>query len=152
MRPVTSTISAARHSLGAVAEALLVVAIVATLVVALAPVYGPAAWFAGSVDARGGKASSVTVIVPDGRFGGSVTGLVTGSGTTWVDVVCTSSSGSGGMTTWARPDASGSFTVTLGPTPSWASGSASCQATAGYYAKNGRWRVLATTTFDAVAV
>ncbi len=39
---------------------------------------------------------------------------------------------------------------TLGPTPSWSSGDADCTAEVGYYAKNGRWKSLASTTFQVV--
>lgn len=153
MRAVTATMSAVRHSLGALAEALLIVAIGVALVAALAPVYKPVGWFVGSADARGKPSTnSVTISVNDGRFGGNTVGQVSGSGASWVDVVCTLSDGSIGMTSWVKPDATGSISFGLGPTPSWSAGGASCTAIAGYYSSNGRWRALASTTFTVYAV
>ncbi len=153
MRAITATTSAIRHALGALAEALLLVAIGVALLATLAPAYIPAGWFAGSADAKGrASTSSVTISVNDGRFGGNAAGQVSGSGASWVNVVCTLSDGSIGMTTWVRPDATGAVAFGLGPTPSWSAGGASCTATAGAYSSNGRWRALASTTFTVYAV
>ena len=45
--------------------------------------------------------------------------------------------------------ASGSTaTFTLGPTPSWTYGAATCVAQEGYWGSNGRFRVIADTTFS----
>ena len=151
MRAATIPWSTIRHALGVLAEALLIVAIIVTLLTVLAPVLKPAGQYAGTVDARGKTASSVSIRVPDGVFGSTTTGVVTGSGVTWVEVVCILPDGLTGMTSWARPDATGSFSVGLGPTPSWPSGAAACTASAGAYSSNGRWRVLATTAFKVSA-
>jgi hypothetical protein len=53
------------------------------------------------------------------------------------------------MSQWARVDATNHATLTLGPTPTWTSGGASCTAEQGYFAGNGRWRVQATAAFAA---
>ena len=45
----------------------------------------------------------------------------------------------------------GTTTLSLGPTPNWSSGAANCTADEGYFARNNRWRVSGSTTFNAAA-
>jgi hypothetical protein len=55
MRPISAAASIMRHSIGALGEAMLVAAIIAALAFALAPVYAPADFLAGTGEAAAGK-------------------------------------------------------------------------------------------------
>jgi hypothetical protein len=50
------------------------------------------------------------------------------------------------LASWTRIDASHRARVNLARSAAWSSGAASCTAEEGYFAANGRWRVLATAT------
>lgn len=61
MRSITTLASVARHVVGVGLEALLIVAIVMTLLLALAPVYRPADLLAGTTDAQAGRRYTATL-------------------------------------------------------------------------------------------
>jgi len=61
MRAVSTVASGLRHSAVAIAEALLVAAIIAGLLLALSPVYQPADFLAGTESAQAGGRVSVTL-------------------------------------------------------------------------------------------
>jgi hypothetical protein len=155
MKALSGAASVARHSLGAVTEALLIAAIVAALALALSPLYGPARFITGtgSVDAAkggghggGNTTSGVTISVPDGTFGSSVVATVKG-GAPWVHVTCFQGGGIA-LTDWERTDANGQTPIGLGPTASWSSGAATCSAEAGHFNNRSKWVIDATTSFD----
>ena len=148
--PVGSAIGfAARHTVGMLAQALLVLAIVAALVFAAAEVIGTGPAGANSVfAARGGRAALANgggLSIPDGVFGGTTTATVTGGGT-WVNVSCQSATG--GLVSWTAADGNGNATIQLGPTPTWSSGGASCGARAGSFDNNGNFVTGASITFS----
>ena len=80
MRVVSALASTTRHSVGAVAEALLVAAIIAALLLAFAPVYQPADFLAGTESAQAAKGGNGGGAKGgDGKGGGKPSGG--GSGT-----------------------------------------------------------------------
>lgn len=117
----------------------------------------------GSADARPVRAN---VVVDDGVFASTTTA--------WVDTGATTTTTAKGRQDkddvsgdyWVRAECfkdgtivyrqyeraiAGSATLTLGPTPSWSSGAASCTADLGEFSSRGRWRTLDTTNFDVAA-
>ena len=67
-------------------------------------------------------------------------------GTVWAFAQCYQ----GGTLVYAqyvKASSSNTATFTLGPTPMWQGGDADCTAQEGYWGRNGRWRVVASTTF-----
>lgn len=135
------TTAAARHALGAAAEALILVAILAALVVAISPAIRevPSA-LAGKPSAGSGTG----LVVPDGVFAGRTTATA-GAAYRWVHARCTQA-GTVVYEQWVKADAAGNATLTLGPTPMWTSGAADCWAEDGNWNKS-RWRQTSTTTF-----
>ena len=94
------------------------------------------------------RGSSITV--PDGVFGGTTTATVHTGATTWVHATC-SQSGSKVYEQYVKTDANNQAVLTLGPTPLWTSGGASCNAAEGTWMANGKFKVSATTTFSVSA-
>lgn len=92
------------------------------------------------------KPNSASIAVPDGVFGGVTTATANPGGDSWVHVRCYNEGGVA-MEAWKKVDANNQATFQLGPTPSWSSGGASCEAEEGYFAKRG-FKVLAKTTFE----
>jgi len=126
-------------------EALLVAALVWIAAMALAGASQGDGGFAGAANA-GRTGTNLTV--PDGVFAGTTVAVANpGGDKTWVHAICMQSGGVA-MVQWARVDAENHATLTLGPTPSWSSGGATCTAEEGYFSANGRWRVQDTTTFS----
>lgn len=137
---------AARHSAVAVTEALLVVAIAVALALALVPALR-ADSLVGTGLANAAGRSSGTITVPDGVFAGTTTATVNPGGEqTWVFAEC-AQGGSVVYRQWVKAAADNTAVLTLGPTPSWSSGGATCFAQEGYWFKGSRWRVVAETTF-----
>lgn len=102
----------------------------------------------GGADADKGRHGG-SITVPDGVFGGSVTATVNPGGTdTWARAFCYQN-GQLVYGQYERVNADNQATFTLGPTPSWQSGDASCVAEELTKKSNGLWRVLASTTFNA---
>ena len=89
--------------------------------------------------------SSAGIVVPDGVFAGTTTTVIS-TGSSWAHATCSQS----GMTVYEQYVATtaGQATFTLGPTPLWSGGAASCTAEAGNWSINGRWVVAASTTFS----
>jgi len=93
----------------------------------------------------GGHKTSVTITVPNGTFGTTDTASVSQTGL-WVHATC-SQYATTVYEQWLQTDGAGNATLTLGPTPMWSSGSASCDAEAGSWNSHGRWVVDAQTAF-----
>ena len=74
MRAVSTVASGLRHSAVAVAEALLVAAIVAALLLALSPVYQPADYLAGTESAQAGRNQAWLSLSDDARIAAVSTG------------------------------------------------------------------------------
>ncbi len=147
MRTVHGAGWVARHSIGAVTEALLIVAIIIGLLVAVAPLLrgGGDLGVAGSVAAAGRG----VIVVPDGLFAGQTTATVNpGGSTAWAWARCYQDD-SLVYQQWVRVNAENQATFTLGPTQLWTSGTANCVAEEGTWNKNNRWQRLASTTFMA---
>ena len=148
MRAVYSLSSAARHSLGALGEALLIAAILAALLLALAPIYKPADTLVGTQDVGAAPRNSGHITVPDGVFGGTTEATVNpGGDTIWVMAECWQNA-QVVYRQYVKVGDDNVATLTLGPTPSWQGGAASCSAEEGTWFKGTRWRVLASTTFE----
>lgn len=129
------------------------VALEALLVAAIAWV--AAMTFAGATQSEGGVTGaanagrgSASLAVPDVALGGStVATAAPGEAGMWVHATCVrSASRTAGQ--WARIGAGHTATLSFGRNAAWSSGGATCTAEEGYFATNGRWRVVATTTFS----
>ena len=146
MRAVSTAASAARHVTGVAAQALLVAAIIAAIALALSPLYQPASWAIGTDGAAAGRGH---ISVPDGRFAGTTTATVNPGGSgAWVFARCYQD-GVLVYGQYARVTGDNTAMLTLGPTPSWSSGTATCTAEEGTWSKSGRWQKVAGTTFTA---
>lgn len=111
------------------------VAIVVGLLALLVPLSTIAASSRGSIS------------VPDGVFGGTTTATVHTGPTTWVHAACYQN-GVMVYEQYAKTDSNDQAVLTLGPTPFWPSGAASCTAAEGTWMSNGRFKVSAKTTFS----
>jgi hypothetical protein len=134
-----------RHTAGVAAEGLLILATVVALVFAatLATRGEPG----GATDTLAGRNGEITV--PDGVFGGLTTATANpGDDGTWVFAECQQNDVAVYRQYVKVDTATHQATLTLGPTPSWTGGDASCFAEEGYWSRNNRWRVLASTTFE----
>ncbi len=164
MKALSSATGVVRHTLGAAAEAILLAAIIAALLLALSPIYAPAGFLSGTqgVDAgRGGNGNSIVVASAAtarvaASYGGSVTTLSTLGKDyflVYVRVVCTQDG------QWVYEDweniktgtwsTDGYATFKLAGS-SWSGGSASCDADLLNAVMKGGHRVykeLATTSF-----
>ena len=161
MRILSTAAGTARHGIGAVVEAAVVVAIGAALVFGAAVITrsdpaGAADVYAakggnGNGHGGGGNAgsgsTSAVIVVPDGVFGGTTTATANPGGPgAWVHVRCYQGGGVA-LEAYVTVDGANQATFQLGPTPSWPNGAASCEAEEGYW-DNSRWQVLASTTFN----
>jgi hypothetical protein len=147
VRAVSAAASGARHLSGVGLQALIIVGIVAALLLALAPTFGPADNLAGVEGAAAAGRGQAHIAVPDGVFGGTTTATLNPGGDVWALAVCYQD----GQTVWlqyAHADDGKTATFTLGPSPLWQGGAATCIAEEGNWAKNGRWRYVASTTFS----
>ena len=147
MRAVPSIASGTRHVIGVGLEALLIAAIIASLALAFSAVYKPAGFVAGVADADAAGRTSARITIPDGVFGGTTTATANPGGDSLVYVACYRS-GEAVLRVYGRLNSENQATIRLGPTPSWSSGAAHCVGQEGYWAKSGRWRILAETTFE----
>ncbi len=102
--------------------------------------------FAGKPTA-GGTSSGVRV--DDGVYAGTTTAYQGASAAVWIHAQCFQG-GSLVYEQW-RSYTGGTTTLSLGPTPNWSSGAANCTADEGYFARNNRWRVSGSTTFNTAA-
>jgi hypothetical protein len=146
MRAGSLAISGLRHALVAVGEAAVVALIVALVLLALSPIYRPAGTLLGTSGVDAGGRGVITVA--DGVFGGTTTGTLNpGGADKWAMAECYQ----GGVLVYrqyVKNGADNTVTFTLGPTPSWLGGPAACNAYEGTFAKTGRFRAIASTTFD----
>ena len=159
MKALSSTASATRHAFGALSEALIIAAIIGALVFGYAVVSGASPLGANDAFAArggngnghgGGNTAGGTLTVPDGVFGGTTTATANPGGDAWVKARCFQD----GTLVYYQSDhvdLNNQVVLTLGPTPLWSAGGASCTAEEGYYTSNWAWRTLATTTFQVAA-
>jgi len=146
MRAGSAIASGARHAVEVGLQALLIAAILATVALAMSAVYKPAGFVAGVDDANAARHYSGQITVPDGAFATTTVATVNpGGSTVWARARCYQDRLV--YEQYVRLDAYNQATLTLGPTPSWKGGDASCNAQAGTFGTNGRWKVLAETTF-----
>lgn len=146
MKAGSAAASGVRHLSEVGLQALIIVGIVAALLLALAPLFGPAEDLAGLDGANAGGRGHASISVPDGAFGGTTTATVNPGG----DVLVMARCYQGESVVYLEvlpPGPDKTVTFTLGPTPLWQGGEASCTAQEGNWAKNGRWRAVAKTTF-----
>ena len=157
MKVMSGTASATRHAFGALSEALIIAAIIGALVFGHAVVSGASPLGAsdtfparGGNGRGGGNTTGGTLSVPDGVFGGTTTATANPGGDAWVKARCFQN---GTLVYYQsdRVDLNNQVVLTLGPTPLWSAGGASCTAEEGYYTSNWAWRTLATTTFRVAA-
>jgi hypothetical protein len=143
MRAVSTAASVVRHTVGAVGEALLVVAVVAALLMGVALVTGT-----GPVGTADVLAARGVIAVPDGVFAGTTTATVNPGGSdVWARGRCYQG-GSLVYEEYVRVDANNRATLTLGPTANWTAGSASCTAEELVLGRNQRWHTLAIADFN----
>ena len=162
MRAGTAIASSTRHVVGVGFQALLVAAIVAALAFAGSTVVGTAPGGAHSVlaakggngggnghgnGAGGGATTTATISVADGPFGGTTIASTNVGGGQTVREICISADG-GALVDYRTTDEAGQAVLSLGPTPTWSSGAASCNAALGSWDGNGNWQSVATTTFN----
>lgn len=130
MRVGSVIASSTRHVLGVGFQAILIAAIIAGVALAMSEFSSQAAFIAGISPADAAGRPSAAIAVPDGVFGGTTTATANPGGESWVHIRCYTA-GSVGLEAWKKVDANDQATFQLGPTPSWASGGATCEATEG---------------------
>ena len=119
---------------GRLARAVLLSAIVGTFVVGTA------------LAAKPPGSTSSNFRVSDAPFASQA--LASGGTGTWVHARCYQN-GTLVYEQYVKYDANHSGSLTLGPTPMWSSGAASCKAEDGWWQNGSRWRVNATVAFSA---
>ena len=146
MRALSTAASLGRHTFSAVIEALVILAIVATLALGMAIATHSAPGGQAALAARGGGTAS-SISVPNGVYGGTTTATVA---TTSTGIMAFAQCYQGGARVYAQFVSvdGGHAMFKLGPTQLWTGGSATCTAEAGTFAHGGRWRAQATTTFS----
>lgn len=120
---------------GRIARALFLAAVATSLVAAPALAGKP-----------GGGATTSPFYVEDGRYANTTTAHRGTSSATWVRARCYQ----GGRLVYdqyVKYGTSWTATLTLGPTPSWSGGSATCTGDDGWWQNGTRWRVIATDPF-----
>jgi hypothetical protein len=125
-----------RAALALLTRALVLAALTGALIVGTT--------FAG----KPGGGTSSTFNVADGAF--AATTIVSGGTGTWAHARCYQN-GALVYEQYVRYSSSGTGLFTLGPTPSWTGGAASCNAEDGWWQNGTRWRVRATDTFSVSA-
>ena len=99
--------------------------------------------------AAGRPSSGAVVRVDDGVFGGTTVAYAGPASATWVRAKCYQ----GGALVYEQYrqfDATRRATLTLGPTPSWSGGSATCTAEDGYWHRGTTFRVSSASTFAVI--
>ena len=138
--------SGLRHALLAIGEAAIVAIILATIFLALSPVYRPAGTLSGTTGVDAGNRG--TISVPNGVFAGTTTGTVNPGGSDiWAMAECYQN-GTLVYRQFVESGADSTAMFKLGPTPLWQGGAAACKAFEGYWSHSGRWRTIASTTFN----
>ena len=175
MRARSAAASVVRHVGGVAAEATLVAALVATVALALSPVYAPAKFVSdtGKAEAASKNSYSITLVVTVGAaptavtYGSSVTTLsVYGSvDPDYARVSCVANSST--ITTLGQGVAvydvfktirqgtwnTGGYASFVLSSPAWTGGGADCTASLMTYVMHKAdriWKTLATTTFSAL--
>jgi len=145
--------SVVRHTTGVAIEGLLILLTIAALTFA-ATLFtrGEPGGATDAFAARGGGGGgggSGSLSIPDGAFASTTTATANpGDDTSWVMAECFQN-GTIVYRQYVKVDpTTHEATLTLGPTPSWSSGAASCRGEEGYWFHGSRWRVYATTTFE----
>jgi hypothetical protein len=136
-------VATVRH-VGLVAlEALLIATIVWIAAMTLAGATGSGGLVG---DANAGKTIPSLTVTGAQRGGTLIVTATPGEAGMWVHATCTSAA-TVVLSAWVRIDAAHRAAVSLAPSATWRTGGAACVAEEGYFSSNGRWRVLATTTF-----
>ncbi|HEX5015241.1 MAG TPA: hypothetical protein VFV72_13905 [Candidatus Limnocylindrales bacterium] len=125
------------HAAQAIVEGALVALIVVGLVAGTA--------LAGKGGHGGGGSTGGALSVPNGTYA-STTTATAGAAYNWVHAKC-SQGGTVVYEQWVKADGARHATFTLGPTPMWTSGGASCWAEDGYW-NGSRFRQQNTATFS----
>ena len=147
MRAVPTIASGTRHIAGVGLQALLIAAILGLAALAASAIYKPAAFIAGVDNANAARNYSGHISVPDGNYGDTTVATVNPGGDVWVRARCYQ--GSLVYEQYVKTNGDNQATLTLGPTPNWTGGDATCTAQEGTFGKTNRWKVLAETTFNA---
>lgn len=100
---------------------------------------------AGKPAGRAG--SGGTVRVDNGVFAGTTTAYAGPASATWVRALCYQN-GRLVLEQYRAFNSTRTATLTLGPTPSWSGGSATCTAQDGYWRNGSTWRVTSTSSFS----
>ena len=139
MRTGASGAMTMRH-VGLVAlEALLVAVIVWVAAMTLAG----ATQNGGIVGAAEAGQEAASLTVTGAKLGGTAVFTAhPGDEGMWVHATCVQTTTTV-LSQWVRVDATHRATVSL----AWSAGPATCTAEEGYFSSNGRWRVVAATTF-----
>jgi hypothetical protein len=145
VKAVSTAASGVRHLSGVGLQALIILGIVAALLLAMSPLFKPAADLAGISGAAARGDAHITV--PDGVFAGTTTATLNPGGSTYAYARCYQD-GTLVYAQYVRSTSSNTATFTLGPTPLWQGGAANCTAEEGSFARNGHWRAVAKTTFN----
>lgn len=127
----------ATHATQALAEAGLIAVMVGVVIAGTALAGKPSA----------GAATGSVVRVEDGTYAGTTTAYAGPSNATWVRARCYQD----GKQVWEQYrqfDSARKATLTLGPTPNWTGGSATCTAQDGYWRRGTTWRVTSTSSFN----
>lgn len=141
-REPSAAATVTRHVTGRLSEAMVIVGIVTALAFTSALFIGHPLG-AGMTRAAG----SGSITVPNGVFGGTTTATVHTGPTTWVHAACYQG-GAMVYEQYVKADSYNHAVLTLGPTPFWPSGAASCTAAEGTWMSSGKFKVSATTTFS----
>ena len=147
MRPGSTIASGTRHVFGVGLQALLIAAILGLAALAASAIYKPAAFIAGVDNASAARNYSGHISVPDGTYADTTVATVNPGGSVWVRARCYQDSLV--YEQYVKVNGDNQATLTLGPTPSWSGGDATCIAQEGTFGKTNRWKVLAETTFNA---
>jgi hypothetical protein len=124
-----------RTHLARIARATLLAGLAGSLMIGTA--------FAGKP--TGGGSTTSNFQVADGRYASTTT--ASGGTGTWVHARCYQN-GKMVYEQYVKYGTTKTATLTLGPTPSWSGGSASCTGEDGWWQNGSRWRVNATDAFS----
>ena len=148
MRPVRAAAAGVRHMGAAGLEAVLLASILTMGLLAISPFYQPAATWTHTGETFAAAKLSGHIYVSDSAFGSQMTATLNPGGpAAWGFAQC-SQNGVVVYQQYVKGDANNQVTFTLGPTPLWPSGAASCIAQEGTWSNAGKWKVLAQSTFN----
>ena len=140
--------SIARSTAGVAVEGLLILATIVALIAAVTLVARGEP--GGADNAFAGRGGGGVLTIADGSFASTTVATANpGTDGTWVMAECYQNDVLVYRQYVKVDPTTHQATLTLGPTPSWTSGAASCRGEEGTWFKGTRWRVLAETTFSA---